>query len=247
MAKNTDLYQFMSVTLADSNYVASPNALSFLIEDPNVVSKKDTVPPLKTFSTLDKLDGINPNDIEKMDVDKDKRTITITLKNGKTESFVLTEEEMKTGMNTPKRTLDAPKTEEKTDANSPVFTIVETQPEFPEGMQAMFKWLGSNIKYPALARINRIEGTVYVGFIVEIDGSISNVTVKRGVKGVVRDTITIMEMNGVKGNKVIEKEDHSLDIEASRIIATMPKWKPGKANGQPVRVAYTLPIKFKLE
>ena len=111
----------------------------------------------------------------------------------------------------------------------------------------MFKWLGSNIKYPNLARINRIEGTVYVGFVVEIDGSISNVTVKRGVKGVVRDTITIMEMNGVKGNKVIEKEDHSLDIEASRIIATMPKWKPGKANGQPVRVAYTLPIKFRLE
>ena len=243
MAKSTDYYVFTSVTFADNNYASGFNPLSFTIDDPNIVSKKDTVPPLKTFSTLDKLDGINPNDIERMDVDKEKRMITITLKNGKTESYILTEKEAKEGIGIPKRSGETP----KTDANSPVFTIVETQPEFPEGAQAMFKWLGSNIKYPNLARINRIEGTVYVGFVVEIDGSISNVTVKRGVKGVVRDTITIMEINGVKGNKVIEKEDHSLDIEASRIIATMPKWKPGKANGQLVRVAYTLPIKFRLE
>lgn len=128
-----------------------------------------------------------------------------------------------------------------------VYTIVEEQPQFPQGMKALFAWLGQNIKYPAVSRENGVQGTVYVGFVVETDGSISNIQVKRGVKGVVRDTITVAELNGMKGIKVTERPDYSIDNEAKRVIAAMPKWIPGKSNGQPVRVAYTLPLKFKLE
>ncbi len=108
------------------------------------------------------------------------------------------------------------------EAPEKIFTIVEQNPEFPDGQAALFKWLGSNIKYPAVARENGIEGTVYVGFVVNTDGSIVDVSVKRGIGG-------------------------GCNEEAVRVVQQMPRWKPGKQQGRPVRVAYTLPIKFKLE
>ena len=106
-----------------------------------------------------------------------------------------------------------------------IFTIVEEMPEFPGGQAALFKFLAEKTKYPAMARENGIEGTVYVGFVVLEDGSISNVQVKRGLPG------------GGAG----------CDEEAIRVVQTMPKWKPGKQRGKSVKVAYTLPFKFKLE
>ena len=144
-------------------------------------------------------------------------------------------------------TEQAKKVEAEKNANDPVLNDVDELPEFAQGQKALFQWLGQNIKYPKISRENNIQGTVFVGFVVEKDGSITDVTVKRGAKGIIRDTITLMEMNGVKGNKIVEREDFSLDNEAKRVIAAMPKWKSGKNQGQPVRVAYTLPIKFKLE
>ena len=129
----------------------------------------------------------------------------------------------------------------------PVFTVVEEQPEFPQGMQALFKWLGQNIKYPAIAQRAKAEGTVYIGFVVEKDGTITNVKIKRDAPVIIRDTITIIETNGIKGNKIVEKTDYSLGKEAVRVIQMMPNWKPAKQGGKVVRVAYTLPIKFKLE
>jgi TonB family protein len=110
----------------------------------------------------------------------------------------------------------------KPSADDEIFTIVEQNPEFPDGQAALFKWLSQNIKYPAIARANEIEGTIYVGFIVNKNGSISNAEVKRGVAG------------------------SGLNEEALRVINAMPRWKPGKNQGKPVRVAYTLPIMFKL-
>jgi periplasmic protein TonB len=103
-----------------------------------------------------------------------------------------------------------------------IFTIVEQNPEFPDGQKAMFSWLSSNIKYPPIARENGIEGTVYVGFVVNTDGSIVDVNVKRGIGG-------------------------GCNEEAVRVVQQMPNWKPGRQQGRPVRVAFTLPIKFKLE
>ncbi len=129
----------------------------------------------------------------------------------------------------------------------PVFTVVEQSPEFPQGIPALYKFLGENIKYPKSARDAGGQGTVYVGFIVETDGAITNVNIKRDAPVIIHETITIIESNGVKGNKIVEKTDYSLGKEAVRVIWMMPKWKPGKQDGKAVRVAYTLPIKFKLD
>ena len=103
-----------------------------------------------------------------------------------------------------------------------VFDVVEQQPQFPGGMGALNQWLGSNIKYPAMAAENGIEGRVIVQFVVERDGSVSGVHVVRGV-------------------------DSSLDKEATRVVAQMPKWIPGKQNGSAVRVKYTVPVTFRLK
>ena len=103
-----------------------------------------------------------------------------------------------------------------------VFDVVEQQPQFPGGMGALNQWLGSNIKYPAIAAENGIEGRVIVQFVVERDGSVSGVHVVRGV-------------------------DPSLDKEATRVVAQMPKWIPGKQNGSAVRVKYTVPVTFRLQ
>jgi TonB family protein len=102
------------------------------------------------------------------------------------------------------------------------FFPYQITPEFKGGVQEMFKYLGENIKYPRTARENGVEGTVYVGFVVAEDGSVEDVMVKRGVSKDVND-------------------------EALRVVKSMPKWEAGKLDNELVRVAYTLPIKFKLE
>lgn len=104
-----------------------------------------------------------------------------------------------------------------------VFVVVETMPEFPGGKQAMFRFLSDNLKYPVIAQENGIQGRAICQFVVNKDGSIVEV-------GVVRSS-----------------GDPSLDKEAVRLIKSMPKWKPGRHRGKPVRVKYTVPINFKLQ
>jgi len=106
-----------------------------------------------------------------------------------------------------------------------IFMIVEQMPEFPGGTKALFKFLGRTLKYPPMARENGIEGTVYVSFVVEKDGKIGKVKVKRGLPG------------GGAG----------CDDEALKAVKAMPRWKAGRQRGERVRVSYMLPIKFKLE
>ena len=129
-----------------------------------------------------------------------------------------------------------------------VFTVVEQQPEFTGGLDSMFRFLGRNVQYPKIARDKNVEGTVYVGFVVEMDGSISEVKVKREPT-YPKDSIQILTgANGARGYKLVPSAaEGSLGREAMRVVASMPKWKPGKQKGKPVRVAYTLPIKFKLD
>jgi len=103
----------------------------------------------------------------------------------------------------------------------PVFTIVEQMPEFPGGEAAMRKFIVDNIQYPKEAKKEGIQGRVYVGFIVEPDGSLSNIRVLRDINPL-------------------------LSQEAVRMISTMPKWIPGKQGGKAVRVNYNLPITFTL-
>jgi len=102
-----------------------------------------------------------------------------------------------------------------------IFTIVEDMPSFPGGEAALFKYLGENIKYPAMAKDAGITGTVFVTFVVKEDGTVSGVRVLRGIGG-------------------------GCDEEAIRVVQGMPKWKPGKQRGKAVRVQYNLPIRFVL-
>jgi len=105
--------------------------------------------------------------------------------------------------------------------NQQVFDVVEQMPEYPGGMQALFEYLGQNLKYPEDAKEQKIEGRVIAIFVVETDGSISNV-------------------------EVVKPVFPSLDAEAVRVLSGMPKWKPGMQSGKVVRVKYTVPINFSL-
>ena len=103
-----------------------------------------------------------------------------------------------------------------------VFTSVEHVPEFPGGLNAFSQFLSSNIRYPKEARDKNTQGRVIISFIVETDGSLSNIKVARGI-------------------------GDGADEEALRVLALSPKWKPGTQNGLTVRVAYSVPINFTLE
>jgi protein TonB len=103
-----------------------------------------------------------------------------------------------------------------------VFEFVEIMPEFRGGQEAFNAYLEKNLEYPAIAREARIEGKVFVSFIVEKDGSITQIEIVRSVHP-------------------------ALDGEAARVISQMPNWKPGQQNQQDVRVRFTLPISFILK
>lgn len=103
-----------------------------------------------------------------------------------------------------------------------IFYAVEQQAEFPGGLQAMMKFLQKNIKYPASAKRMGIEGRVFVKFIVDKEGGISNMEVIKGINA-------------------------DLDKEAMRVIKLMPPWKPGKQNGRAVKSQFVLPVYFKLD
>ena len=104
--------------------------------------------------------------------------------------------------------------------NQKVYEHPEVMPEYPGGMSAMVEFLSKNVKYPKDAAKQKVEGRVLVWFVVETDGSLTDV-------------------------KVAKKVFPSLDAEAVRVVKTMPKWTPGKHNDQPVRVRFALPIVFK--
>lgn len=99
--------------------------------------------------------------------------------------------------------------------------MVEVQPEFPDGIQALYKWLLENINYPAEAIEEGVQGKIIVEFVISTTGEIENARVLRG-------------------------RHPALDKEAIRVVKAMPKWTPGSNNGKPVKVLYTLPVTFKL-
>ena len=103
-----------------------------------------------------------------------------------------------------------------------VFDMVDVMPSFPGGNSALMEYLNGTIRYPAVAQENGVQGRVIVSFVVERDGSITNVQIARSV-------------------------DPSLDKEAMRVVRMMPKWNPGKKNGTVVRVRYNFPVAFRLQ
>jgi len=105
--------------------------------------------------------------------------------------------------------------------NQQVFDVVEKMPEYPGGQAALFEYLSTNVKYPVDAEKQKIQGRVLVTFVVNTDGSITDI-------------------------EVVKKAFPSLDAEAVRVISGMPKWIPGEQKGQKVRVKYTVPLSFNL-
>jgi protein TonB len=116
----------------------------------------------------------------------------------------------------------APEVVEEEVVEQEIFQIVEEMPQFPGGEAKLMEYVAKNIKYPQIARETGIQGRVFVGFVVEPDGSISNVKLLRGIGG-------------------------GCDEEAMRVIKSLPKWKPGKQRGKAVRVSYQIPVLFKLQ
>ena len=103
-----------------------------------------------------------------------------------------------------------------------VFEYVEQMPSFPGGPSALMQYLSKNIKYPPFAEEMNIQGRVVCTFVVERDGSVTDI-------------------------RIVKSVDSSLDKEAIRVVSAMPKWIPGRQNGQMVRVKYTLPVTFRLQ
>ena len=110
----------------------------------------------------------------------------------------------------------------KEEVTQKVFDVVEVMPSFPGGQAALLQYLNSHVKYPVVAQENGIQGRVTISFVVERDGSITDVKVARSV-------------------------DPSLDKEAARVVSSMPRWTPGKQNGSAVRVKFNVPVVFRLQ
>jgi len=103
-----------------------------------------------------------------------------------------------------------------------ILVTAEIMPEFPGGFQALYKYLSSELNYPRLAKDLGIQGSVFIGFVIEKDGSVSNVHILRGIGG-------------------------GCDEEAVRVVSKMPRWNPGQMGTRAVRVSFSLPVRFKLE
>jgi protein TonB len=112
--------------------------------------------------------------------------------------------------------------EEESAEEAQIFMVVESMPEYPGGEAALYKYLAENIKYPQMAKESGIQGRVFVTFVVERNGSVTDVRVLRGIGG-------------------------GCDEEAIRVVQSMPNWTPGKQRGKSVRVQYNLPVKFTLQ
>ncbi|MBS4057889.1 MAG: energy transducer TonB [Bacteroidetes bacterium] len=115
-----------------------------------------------------------------------------------------------------------PVREEEEVVEQEIFTVVESMPEFPGGAGKMMEYIAKNIKYPPMARESGVQGRVFVNFVVEPDGRVSNVKVLRGIGG-------------------------GCDEEAIRVVESMPKWTPGRQRGKAVRVSFNLPVRFTLQ
>ena len=113
-------------------------------------------------------------------------------------------------------------TEEPVNQSKKVYESVEQMPEFPGGMEGLMRYLQQNVQYPPIAVQNNVQGRVVVQFIIDETGQVGDVEVVRSVS-------------------------EEVDAEAVRVIKSMPKFEPGRQNGEPVAVWYTLPIAFKMQ
>ena len=172
-------------------------------------SVKFTAPVIKKDSEVKEEDEIKLDEVQK----SDKAVGAFTVEgNDEVGGAVLKAKEDIAAPEPPKHVVEETK----------IFTVVEQMPMFPGGDAALMGYLRDNMHYPTVAAENGVQGRVVVGFVVERDGSITDVNVLRSV-------------------------DPSLDREAMRVVKAMPKWTPGKQNGSAVRVKYQVPVTFRLQ
>ena len=185
----------------------------------------------------------DPDDMNKIEVERVKSSVAFTVPEIKKDNEVKEDQEVKSqddlsATNTAigaftvegnDETAEVKHVEEKIAEPEPpkveetkVFDVVEQMPSFPGGPSALMQYLSSNIKYPVVAEENGVQGRVVCTFVVERDGSITDV-------------------------RVVKSVDPSLDKEAMRVVKSMTKWIPGKQNGSAVRVKYTVPVTFRLQ
>ena len=172
-------------------------------------SVKFTAPVIKKDSEVKEEDEIKLDEVQKSD--KAIGALNV-LGNDEVGGAVLKAKEDIAAPEPPKHVVEETK----------IFTVVEQMPMFPGGDGALMGYLRDNIHYPTVAAENGVQGRVVVGFVVERDGSITDVNILRGV-------------------------DPSLDREAMRVVKSMPRWNPGKQNGSAVRVKYQVPVSFRLQ
>lgn len=172
-------------------------------------SVKFTAPIIKKDSEVKEEDEIKLDEVQK----SDKAVGAFTVEgNDEVGGAVLKAKEDIAAPEPPKHVVEETK----------IFTVVEQMPMYPGGDAALMGYLRDNIKYPTVAAENGVQGRVVVGFVVERDGSITDVNILRGA-------------------------DPSLDREAMRVVKSMPRWNPGKQNGSAVRVKYQVPVSFRLQ
>ena len=172
-------------------------------------SVKFTAPVIKKDSEVKEEDEIKLDEVQK----SDKAVGAFTVEgNDEVGGAVLKAKEEIPAPEPPKHVVEETK----------IFTVVEQMPMYPGGDAALMGYLRDNIHYPTVAAENGVQGRVVVGFVVERDGSITDVKILRGV-------------------------DPSLDREAMRVVKNMPRWNPGKQNGSAVRVKYQVPVSFRLQ
>lgn len=172
-------------------------------------SVKFTAPIIKKDSEVKEEDEIKLDEVQK----SDKAVGAFTVEgNDEVGGAVLKAKEDIAAPEPPKHVVEETK----------IFTVVEQMPMYPGGNAALMGYLRDNIHYPTVAAENGVQGRVVVGFVVERDGSITDVNILRGV-------------------------DPSLDREAMRVVKSMPRWNPGKQNGSAVRVKYQVPVSFRLQ
>ena len=190
-------------------------------------------------ATMQQLKALDPEEIDNLSIIKNEDVLKEYAKHFKADTsngiiFVNTKEYVKNGkkelvsvnVTAKKPQEDHPTaigtfTPDTPETDNDAFNVVEHMPEFPGGAVEMMKFLNENVKYPEAAEKTGTQGRVIVQFIVEADGSITNV-------------------------KVVKNVSEEIDAEAVRVINAMPKWKPGSQSGKPVRVKYTIPVTFRL-
>lgn len=196
-------FEYQSATGQGSTYKVPHELDNTIFVDPVVEYDDEEQPPQKSQTQINIEDVDSVHVVEELKETKttfknEGQTITIDEKVGEGDVF--------TGI-IPENNIDS------------IFTFVTHDPQFPGGETAMYRWVMDHVKYPQEALLLGEQGTVWTTFVVNADGSISQVHVERGVS-------------------------ESLDVEAMRVIRSMPKWVPGEHMGKQVRVRYTLPIKF---